>query len=207
MTHPLDLEAREERAFRSRFEDGLADVLLGLVLLAMGATFETEAGGLAGVWFACLVPLWHPLHRKLIEPRLGYVEFGPTRQALQRRKQLVMVLALGLSVLMGLGMWFVMAEGSEGLREAMRPLGPLPFLVALGTLIALAGFMLHLRRGFAYAAAIIGFGMLGHAWGDALRPGLLAAGALVTVCGAVLLTRFLRTHPVLEEPLDGAGAP
>ena len=200
----LDLDALEDRAYRDQFQDGLPDLILGLFLGAFSASFLLDAGGMGGIWGAVLIPLWLPLHRRLAEGRTGYVEFGPGRRAKVRRKQLFMTLALGMSVLAGLGMWAYHALGGpEGFGDWLRPLGPLPLAFSLTALIVVGAALLQLRRGFAYAALVLGFSIIGHLVGDAMFVGLLAAAVVVTAWGVVVLLRFLREHPVVDA--GGAG--
>ncbi len=204
-THPLDLDGREEAAFRSRFDDGLADLLIGLAVLAMGATLGTELGGMAGVWGALVVPLWLPLHKAITEPRLGYVEFGPGRRAKMRRKQLVLTGALGTTVLAGLLLWYLSAKDGAAVREALHGWEGLPFLASLAAVIVVAGVVVHARRALAYGGVLLLGGLLTKdvAAMDPLRLALMIGGAVITATGAALLVRFLRSHPRLEEGTPG----
>jgi hypothetical protein len=206
MDRTLDLQDLEERVFRSRFGDGLIDLFLGVFLLLMGSLLGTEAGGLAGVWGAMLFPMWKPVHDRLIVPRLGYVAFSEERRGKLDRKRLMMALALGVSLLAGVGMWVVSAHKDGRLMELLEPLGPTPFGFMLALMVAVGSRLLSLTRGYLYAAMILVFVAGGHLAGVDLGPSLLAAGVVVTVAGAVCLGRFLRSHPVLETGDHDAAA-
>lgn len=199
---PLDLEALEQRAFRSRFDDGLLDLIVGLFLLAMGATMGTEWGGMAGIWAAVLLPQWYVLRKTITEPRVGYVQFGPTRQSLMRRKMLIMTLALGGSVLAGLVMWFLQARKDPALIEMLRPWGPTPFGLMLALMIGIGAALLGIGRGYVYAALIVVCVTGGHSLGFDLGPTLVVPGVVVTLWGAVLLRRFIVANPKQDPQLD-----
>jgi len=200
MIDSLDLDSLEESAYQSRFDDGIGDLLLGLAILAMGISFGTEMGGMAGVWAAMIVPMWYPLHRAVSEPRLGYVEFGAGRRAKVRRKKLGMSVMLGVSLLTGLAIYAF--KSGDAPREDMRAYAALPFLGLLAIMIAVASMLLGLRRGYLYSALIIGSGLLilFVADVDPLRPALQLSGALIAVSGIYLLARFVRMHPRVEGP-------
>lgn len=212
MTAPLDLETRlaeeEERAFAARFNDGVGDILIGLVILAMGASLGTEMGGMAGMWGAIVVPLWFPLHRAVSDPRLGYVEFGPGRRAKVRRKKMFLSLALGLTMLGGIALFMLSDTGAGGGsgaamdNESARRWAGLPFFGAIALLLTVLGAMLGARRAYAYAGLLMGFGVMTRdAVGiDPLNLTLLLSGSCITLCGLWILVRFLRTHPRLEDP-------
>lgn len=198
MTDPLDLDTLEERAFRRRFDDGLLDLAVGVFVLAFGLCMDTEYSGLSGIWGPVCFSLWFALRKTVTEPRLGYVEFRRARRDRVRLRTLLMAGVLTLSVIAGLAFWFGSASEDGGVRDLAQDLAPLGFLLSLGGLVAIGGGLLGLARGFVYAGLIVGLGFIGHLVLDELRPGLSLAGAVITVCGAVLLARFLRTHPRLR---------
>ncbi|RKY21054.1 MAG: hypothetical protein DRQ55_05585 [Planctomycetota bacterium] len=208
MEASIDLTGLEQRVYRSRFGDGLADVLLGLFITLMGITFMTDVGGLGGVWGAMLLPMWKPLHDKLIVPRLGYVTFTRARRGKIVAKQLILALALGVSMLAGVVLWLLNAnaDGASGWLARVPDLGPTPFGVMLAALVAVSARLLSLSRGYGYAALIIVAVTGGHVLGLELGLSLSLVGGFIFVAGAVILTRFLREHPVIKidefEELD-----
>ena len=213
MATSLDLQDLEERTFRSRFDDGLLDLIVGLFVLAFGLSLGTSYGGLGGVWAAMLISLWYPLRRSITEPRMGYVEFSKPRQARMRRSMTWMGLALGLSVLAGVGMWVVFAIQDPAFADALRPLGPIPFGVMLGLLLAVGAKLLGIARGYVYAALVLACVTGAHLLGleDDLRLALIVSGAVITSAGAWRLASFLRDNPRPPEdetlpPTDGSGA-
>ncbi|MHC4846735.1 MAG: hypothetical protein ACYTCU_11330 [Planctomycetota bacterium] len=194
MTDPMDLDALEEQAFRSRYDNGLIDVFLGLFVLLFGLSISTEFGGLTAVWGAVCVSLYFPIQKSITEPRLGYAEFGPGRKAKMRQKHLLMSVALGVSMLGGVAA-LLMSGDDAATRETMQKLGPIPFGAMLALMVVIGTVLLSIRRGYLYAALIFGAIAGGHLAGVDLRPSMIASGSVVTVCGVVCLTRFLQKYP------------
>lgn len=199
----LDLDTLEERVFRARFDDGLLDLFLGIFVLGMGLTLGTEYGGMAAIWGAVLFPLWAPLRQKITEPRLGWIEPGPRRKASIRLRFGFMTLALSASALAGVVLWLLHAQQDTNLKESLRALGPTPFHAMLALMIAVGAAMLELKRGFVHAGLVLVLGVAGFLLGGDIGEGLVAAGVVITIWGAVLMRRFLRDHPVREVPEDG----
>ncbi len=198
-----ELETQEERAFRSRFDDGVGDLLIGFVILIMGASVGTEWGGLMGVWGALVVPLWVPLHRAVSNPRLGHVEFGPGRRAKVRKKKIWLSLGLGVTFLGGIAVFMLSTDDPAAAADnASRPWAGLPFLGALALLLTVVGALIQTNRAYLYAGLLMGFGFTTReATGiDPLGLALLLSGACITLSGLSLLVRFLRAHPRLEDP-------
>jgi len=201
-TDPLDLASLEESTFRSRYDDGLLDLLAGLALLAMGLSIGTEMSGMAGVWAALIFPMWLGLRQRLIEPRTGYVEFAPERRAKLRRTQIILVLG-GVFTLLGGVAVFVMTNREAGGPGIMKQLGPIPFAIALALPALIGALLLGVHRWFVHAGVIVGLVSAGHVLDLPFRLTLSTAGAIVLLIGVVILVRFLRAHPVPE--LNGHG--
>jgi hypothetical protein len=195
MTDPMDLDALEEQAFRSRYDNGLLDLFLGLFVLAFGLSIGTEYGGMSAIWGAVCVAMYYPIQKRITEPRLGYAEFGPGRKAKMRHKQLLMALALGLSMFGGVAALVMVESKSAGMQDTMQSLGPIPFGGMLALMAVVGSALLNIRRGYAYAALIFGTISGGHMAGVDLRHTMIASGAIVTVCGVICLMHFLQKYP------------
>ena len=81
----------EGRLFRRYWDDGLLDLLVGVGVLLIGIGWVCDQVALAAFTPALLVPLWRPLRARLVEPRLGAVEFADKRVRRQRRHALGLV--------------------------------------------------------------------------------------------------------------------
>ena len=113
MSHPLDLDDLEERTFRSRLEDGTADIALGLFVALMGTGMALSEGTLMVIVAPMLLFLWQPVHAAIVEPRLGYVEYADARKKAMRRKLGLMTVAMSASVLLGMAFWLAHSRPAE----------------------------------------------------------------------------------------------
>jgi len=190
-------DAMETALYRSFWDDGLLDLLVGVALLAIGTAWSCDLVALGAVAPAMLVPLWAPLRAKLIEPRAGYVEFSLRRRE-RTARGLRSVLLLGTAVLaLGIG-GYVIARNGLSHPDAGRLVAGLPgALLALGGAIVagLTGARRFLLHGLVLLCASIGAVSLaaGPAW-----P-MLIGGATVALTGGILLARFLAGSARFEE--------
>ncbi|MGI9648565.1 MAG: hypothetical protein ACR2OI_08615, partial [Acidimicrobiia bacterium] len=113
----------------------------------------------------------------------------------KERRNPVAVLAAGVALFVLGVAAFAMVNSQSGDTEILNVIGPglLAFLLA-ATAIGL-GFLMQAGRMFLYAA-ILALGGALTAWQDG-SPGwpMLAAGALVTAVGALLLVRYVQANP------------
>jgi hypothetical protein len=211
MSETISLKELERKAYRSFFKDGIWDIYLGLLLLAMGIGQPLLALGASLVW-AAVVPLALVAlamfillggKRWLTVPRLGTVRFGHARKVGRKRA----VVVFSASVLVGLALFALSWTGIT--RVAVLEVIPLPALVFAANCIVvfgLAGYFLDFSRLYAYAvlyAAAFPLAVLLHGPGQLPYGWMFAysiASAPMLVIGLVLLVRFLREYPLTREP-------
>lgn len=198
MTEKTSLASFEESVFRSRFDDGLLDVLVGLGISLLGGFWLIpDLAGLSGVAPALLIPFWPILRKRITEPRIGQVEFSPPRRA-DTKRGLRGILVTGMGAFL-LGV-VVFAIALRGGMDTLRPIVPMVPGIILAVGLALGGAMVKAPRFFAYSAWMLAVSVL---MGALLRfhPGahMLTGGLLILVSGTVLLTQFLRKNPVLQQ--------
>ena len=208
MTANIDLKELERKAFKSTFEDGVWDIYLGLMLLPMVfwlllVAQRDELAAWAVVFtfgfFAVPLILFRATKKHLVVPRLGVVRFGTERQ--RKRKKLGLVLALSV-----LGTAVLVSITAFSLFPTFDNLPEWAFLVGLfGAKIVLVfsliAYYLDFSRaylyGWFYALAVVNlFTQIDAGAGVPLLPVLFAM--IMMGVGAVLLIRFLRTHPLPE---------
>jgi hypothetical protein len=189
-------DAVERHIYRTYWNDGLLDLFAATGVLIIGVLWLRDwvaVGATVPVWLAAL---WHPARRRIIEPRLGTVEFAEDRQRRSGRL-LKAVFYFGVGVLiLALCVFFyrdrLPSSPSTSLIAALPA-----FLLAL--LAIAASFLISSARFIAYAAILVGAGLLGAlgAW----PPGaiLTAAGAAILVIAITLFAGFLRRNPLDEE--------
>lgn len=189
--------ALEARLFRTYWDDGLLDLVAGIAVLSIGIGWWFEWAVLAAVAPALIWPLWAPLHRKLIEPRAGYVEFSRRRQQHTRRSLLLAVL-LGIGAfLLGIGAFvYVMHRGMDSPYVRIVP-GIPAALLAGGALIGAQ--LTGARRFLGYGLALLAAAGLTAVFDLGPAAPMLFGGAVVTLCGLAMLVRFLRASARFEE--------
>jgi hypothetical protein len=210
VSQTINLKELERRAWRSVFQDGLWDIYLGLLLLAMAVwallsdVGFSESWGMAifiGLEVLAVLVLW--AGKKFITvPRMGRVKFGPKRKA---KLSWVRVI-LFISVLVGAGV-FVAALAMRTSRPGWLNgtfVFPAAWMVNAMVVFSLGAYFLDFSRlyliGVMYALAVpldIVFRQL-----TDIDLSFLAFGApamVILIIGLVMFTRFLREYPLLPE--------
>lgn len=199
MDAPNDLRAMEQAAYRSSYSDGIIDIFVGLSLVVIGAIWiwAEGYGGLAGIVPGIMAPSLVPLRKQVVESRGGYVRWSAPRRRWERRNLWGAFGAGVATFLLGIAAYFSF-EGSMPGRDLLDDIAPglLAFILAVVAIIL--SMMTESGRFLAYAAVLVGGGLVAVAM--ELNPGwpLLAAGVAVTVAGGVMLVRYLRANPVID---------
>jgi hypothetical protein len=210
MSQNINLKELERKAWRSYFQDGLWDIYLGLLLLAMAVWALLSDVGFSESWgmtiligleVLAMLVLW--AGKKFITvPRMGRVKFGPKRKA---RLNWVRVVLL-LSVLVGAGVFVaalaVRSNRPEGLNTAL--IFPVAWVVNMIIVFSLGAYFLDFSRlyliGVMYALPVP-LDILFRKFAD-IDLSFIAFGVpamVILIIGLVVFTRFLRDYPLLPE--------
>lgn len=189
-------ESLEHRAFHSFWNDGLLDLMLGLVLLVMGLAWWQDVAVLGAIFPPACVFMWRPLRRRLVEPRMGFVEFGEDRQL--KTRSFRFGLTGFFAGAMVLGMLVFLLWNNAVLRQPAEWIDGFP-LVLLA--LPAAGFALFTgcRRFYFYAILLLASALSLVIQGIEPHAGLLASGVVITLSGAFVLTRFLLRYPSARD--------
>ncbi len=195
MVEGLDVASLERKAWKSFHQDGLKDMFLGLILLAVGVSEMLGSSlMLLGLEAAAIIGLI-VCKRYITARRLGRVEFSPARKA--RKKKAILV--VGLAALLGLGAYLTVAgfAGASDWLASHRGLVYAGVGVWLFLLMAMMAYWLDFTRLY-WIALVIGAAFSTAFW---LKEPLVfvIAGIVVTVPGLVLFVRFLHRYP--SEPV------
>jgi hypothetical protein len=188
MQADIDLKQIQRKIYISYFQDGLWDILLGVFLIGWGlvVTYDFVAV-MGGIWvFFYFIVLG--LKRWLTYPRAGYIKVP------EARKQQIRMVILGVVVfLLGLAVIpiFIIDSRPEWFSEY--------FMLMLGALFALVivflGGWWRVTRWYIYAGLVF-LAFASHQWLDTeLNLSFFIPGGLITICGLVLLVRFLNKYP------------
>ena len=186
----------ESRLFRRYWDDGLLDLFAGIGVAGIAAFWALDLVALGAVAPAVLATFWVPVHRALVEPRIGHVEFSDGRTNRNVRLGVGSVL-IGGAMLVGLiGLTLTARSQSLSALSLIAP-GLPAFLLAL--LAVFVGWGLGLPRFLVYAGVLC-VGGIGVVLIDA-RPeiGMLAGACVMLLSGGWRIGRFLRL-PVVEPP-------
>jgi len=186
----------ESTLFRSYWDDGLLDVFAGIAVIGIAALWAVDLVVLGSIVPVVLIPFWSPLRRRVVEPRVGYVEFSESRTAGNRR-WLASSAALGVVVLALVVSLYATVRNEPG--EWLRVAAPGIPAVLLGVLAMLVSVGLGLPRFLVYSTVFC-LGAFGVAV-TASEPELamFAGGVAIALNGARMMMRLLRIEARPED--------
>ncbi len=208
MSGDADIERIEQQVQRAAHEDGLLEICLGVYLLLLGALL---AARLSLAWIAPLLapPLWYALERakrRYVYPRIGYVRFGPDKQA-DPMGIVGVTVALTLVCVACVAPFILVMGTVRGASFWLERFVP----VFVGCLLGIGPYWFAQtfgqKRGYVAAALFpvsgIAIPALGIATGyAAIGFECVLVGLLSLVFGVIALARFLRRYSV-QEASDG----
>ena len=191
MSEMIDLRDVERRAWTLYYQDGLWDIFFGLLFLGGGLRALTD-----NLWFYLLVAagiLVFILGKRWITlPRLGQIQFSAQRKA---RTAVVRIVALGAMIVTAV-IFILIVTGSD---LSGLPLNWL-FVIMVPSVFLLMATMMDFTRLYGYAVLVAVFTVLGEFVGNpAAAWAQIIAGLVPLAVGIVLLARFLRRYPIVDE--------
>jgi hypothetical protein len=186
-----NLQAVERRAWTLYFQDGLWDIFLGLLFLGGGLRALTGS-----LWFYLLVAAGILVFilgkRWLTLPRLGQIKFGPQRKA---RTNVVRIVVLGVMIITAV--IYLLATIWGDMRGI--PVGWLFVFMVPGVFLLMA-YMMDFKRLYLYSVLVALFVVAGEFIGDPTAAwAQIMAGVIPLLVGLLLLVRFLRRYPAVDE--------
>ena len=202
MIHNVGSNERDQQAYMRYHEDGLLDLLLGLAVLLAGVYAAVDLDiPLGAAWVVLWLPIWLSAKKSITARRAPNVEISEERYAGMMRAAAFVVITLVLLVFAGS---LLLLGQSSGLVPSWFVTGMREYLtVVLGLVGALvmtvAAWLSGLNRLYAYALLIavvfVGSYLLQAPAGLAVA----VVGGVVMLWGLVMLSRFVRSHPVQSE--------
>jgi hypothetical protein len=207
MNAQIDLKSTAKASYKlAAFGDGLTDLTLGLVMIALGTFPLTRAAfgpSLNMLFFVLLLvgisAVLMGVRKRLVPSRLGLVTFGSASRKRLKTGLLITTLLLAVSaVLWGLAGqgWFLPSPS---------------WLSSYGFDIFFALVILGIFCTMAYSLGVIRYYLYGLLFGasmllqgialEGLYEGvpMLAAGGIITAIGIYLLVQFLNRFPAVTE--------
>jgi MFS family permease len=182
-------------------QDGLGDILTGLVFLSFGLSLLTEVFWLSAVWVPILIPVWRTIKKRLHAGRLQ--DKGLSQATGQTgNTRLLMMLALGsVTFLVGLVFFTLMAGASDlvWLKTWLSTYFELVMGIFAAIVLAVVGAINRGSRFYFYALLALVLLSAGYLFGIHLSTSMITLGTLITISGLVVLSRFIGEHPVINE--------
>jgi hypothetical protein len=214
MTEQINLKEIEQKAYRSTFQDGLLDIVWGIIILGMGFSPTLKNWGVLKPFNFLLMPLLalliFGLGKKYITiPRIGTVKFGPKRK--QTKKNILIFAAILFPIQVIL---IILAQNGsfpfnylKNSSNLITPLFIATFCIIFFALLAyIIDFPRFLLIGVLMSASLVSAEILYPSLGtplDGLIP-FSISGLIVLLIGLVVLTRFLQKYPKVTEELNHA---
>jgi hypothetical protein len=203
MSQSIDFKKLEQKAFLAYHQDGLVDLIIGMIILCLGVSEAIDSSSL-NIIAILLVISYLPLKRLITIPRLGYVKFNIQRGGVNTQLAGVVSMVFLLLALLGiLGLVLFDRSLSSPFLIRIRS-SPLLLYAILGFIgFGLAGIIIGLHRLLIYALLSLVMMIGGHLLNLPLSVALLLLGGVIFVVGAVLLIIFLRRYPIIESENNG----
>jgi hypothetical protein len=199
MLHNVSSRDREEQAYMRYHEDGLLDTLIGLAVLLAGVYAAVDLDvPMGAAWVVLWLPIWLSAKKSITSRRAPNVQISEEQYTGMMRAAFFVVFTLVLLVFAG--SLLLLGQSSGLVPSWVMTIARQYLTVALGLVgalvLAIAGWLSKLNRLYAYALvtaiAFVGAYLLQAPAGLAVA----VVGGVATLWGLVMLSRFLRSHPV-----------
>jgi len=210
----INLKELERKAWKSFFQDGLWDIYLGLLLMAMAINAWLSDAGFPKAWYYTIyiglilisaLILW--TGKKFITvPRMGRVKLGPKGKE-RRKKSMILLIA---SLVVGAGRFLLALATRDRQPEWLNVslVFPAGYVLNMLVVFSLGAYFLDFNRlyliGLMYALPVPVDILLHELAGiDVSFFAFAVPAAVVLTIGIVLFVRFLRDYPVPAVPAEG----
>jgi hypothetical protein len=183
----IDLNNLEKKAWQSHFDDGLWEIMFGVMVLGMGLRQFTD-----NLWFYLLVPgaavIWLVGRKYVTTPRIGLVKFGSPRI---KRPTIAGMGPVAAVVIVFFFLLLVRPALDLSRAETGLVLGILVILI-----LSFIAYSIDFPRLYMYGV-LLGMSMgLTEAFGDRIGSvAFLGSGCISLFIGLVLLVRFVQKYP------------
>jgi hypothetical protein len=206
MTSQISLKDLERSLFRDYIQNGLIEIQIGAFLL-MFVVAPLLSPALGDFWAsAVFLPFWaivylgcHVLNKRVIQPRVGKIEYGTYRKGRLRKMNLVILGFNLLALVLGFISFFQYPRISAWMITAW-------FSIILLIGFSLAGYMLEFPRMYLYGILIALGPLLGeylHSYYGFSHHGLPVvfgfAAAALFMTGVVIIARILNRYPLPDQ--------
>jgi hypothetical protein len=179
------------------YGDGLLDIGIGIGLLFVGFAMIFGFGALAVIYPALIFPVAKSAKRSITAPRMHHLDFMPEPDAETKMRRSRAVVSATLAVLLAIGVLALLMSRMmpERIAGELRANALLIFGGMLAAFFSLIAWGTAAKRIRGYASIAVLALVCGYWFGLAVSWYLMILGSFVGVCGAVVLSRFIRDYP------------
>lgn len=186
----LDLKEIESRAYGTRSDNGLLDIVIGAGLLGYGLL--AHIGAYLVPSYCMLIAVL--LRRFVVIPRVGSVRFSAGRRARERAGLLLVALLVLIPIPAGLALFFADRLPAWTGVVATHPTLVLGLFIALA--LAAVAWAKSAGRFYVFAIMALLNSAGAQVFGQSHIVPMTATGAPILVVGIILMTRFVMRNPV-----------
>jgi hypothetical protein len=200
MPDNTDIQELEQETYRYSMQDGLAQILVGLILVTSAYVIENLNWYFYFFWLIVFaIPIWEKLRRKFTYPRIGYVK---VRQDEPSRPGMAVLLFV-MTNLVVVSLVMVLIPGDNPIYDTLWRYSPIVF----GVMMILPSFFLVEKTGdrryYALGILTVTTGLIVALLEfESPRAGpvlcLLGWGVAIILVGLTTFIRFIRRYPIIE---------
>ena len=189
MNTKINLKEIEKKAFTSYHQDGLIEILVGLVFILYGSVLLAGKPGFIGLcWMPALLIV--PFKKMITVPRIGFVTFRSSRKIKMTKIGLVLLITGSFTLLLillnikgqGFGAWI-----HDNLNFLIGVIVAIPPLVS--------AYALAIKRFYIYSIFLACVFFIEHFFVGSFPYNASIFGLILFVSGTIVLVQFLKKYP------------
>lgn len=189
----------EHRTYLTDHGDGLADIFIGIFLLAFGLGMLNEMAWLGAITAPLMFTVWLSAKTQIVLPRL---EREARIQGMERGKKAFgkMTVLFAVSLFLGLIFLAIFASGNQdaGILAWLRSNFDIVFGMLLAIFLASFGAILRAARFYGYTLLAAAITLAGGYFSVPLWVTITGIGSFTLLAGLFTLGAFLRRYPMDE---------
>ncbi len=198
MRNNSDLKQIEKKLYCYFYQDGLLELITGLLIVTIFLGGIFEGAYLVGIYPALAFGIWKTVREKITLPRIGYAEFSAERKKRIQGEHRVFLIFLSVVLLIGAALFLFYSKSSNtGIPSNVLPFG---FIIALALVIL--GYFKQIRRFFIFAALILLAVSIDHVFQHKNQYLFGFSGLILSVYGVVTLIRLILHRPIEKENIN-----
>ncbi len=193
MITKINLKEIEKKAFTSYHQDGVIEILVGIIFILYGSVLLAGKAGFIGLcWMPALLIV--PFKKIITIPRMGFVTFHSTRKIKMTKIALVIFIAGAFTLLL-----ILLNYKGQGLSGWIND--NLIFLIGLFVAFPplVGAYSLGVKRFYFFAVLIACVFFVEHFFVGSFPYNALIFGLILLTSGTIVLIQFLKKYPKPES--------